>query len=157
MNEGKPTKGKWWSRPRSSDGAADGDFELQRPRTAPTTVTGDEEPAGGDFELERPATPAGTDTGDYELDRPAPGPADAPPSVTPPRHIAPRDPGPEDSDPRLPGAGRRGCAVLAPIGPTRTVPAPRTRTSVRAPPMPRAAPARPRAGTPNRERAGAAP
>ncbi len=63
MNEGKPTKGKWWSRPRSSDGAADGDFELQRPRTAPTTVTGDEEPAGGDFELERPAAPAGTDTG----------------------------------------------------------------------------------------------
>ncbi len=105
MNEGKPTKGKWWSRPRSSDGAADGDFELQRPRTAPTTVTGDEESAGGDFELERPAAPAGTDTGDYELDRPTPGPADAPPSVTPPRHTAPRDPGPEDSDPRLPGAG----------------------------------------------------
>ncbi|WP_228898221.1 S1C family serine protease [Streptomyces sp. DH1] len=108
MNEGKPTKGKWWSRPRSSDGAADGDFELQRPRTAPTTVTGDEESSGGDFELERPAAPAGTDTGDYELDRPAPGPADAPPSVTPPRHTAPRDPGPEDSDPRLPGAGETG-------------------------------------------------
>ncbi|CAM5562066.1 hypothetical protein SROCM77S_05203 [Streptomyces rochei] len=108
MNEGKPTKGKWWSRPRSSDGAADGDFELQRPRTAPTTVTGDEEPTGGDFELERPAAPAGTDTGDYELDRPAPGPADAPPSVTPPRHTAPRDPGPDDSDPRLPGAGETG-------------------------------------------------
>ncbi|MGW4547081.1 trypsin-like peptidase domain-containing protein [Streptomyces violaceorubidus] len=88
MNEGKPTKAKWWSRPRSSEdapaGAPDGDFELERPRPVPATgpgpATDGPESDGGDFELERPAAPRATDGGDYELDLPRPErdePADA--------------------------------------------------------------------------------
>ncbi|MFE5396526.1 trypsin-like peptidase domain-containing protein [Streptomyces sp. NPDC056568] len=72
MNEGKPTKAKWWSRPRSAD-APDGDFELERPRAADATVPGDDEAGGGDFELERPAPRPASGAGDYELERPAPG------------------------------------------------------------------------------------
>ncbi|MEU0224160.1 trypsin-like peptidase domain-containing protein [Streptomyces sp. NPDC006284] len=72
MNEGKPTKAKWWSRPRSAD-VPDGDFELERPRAADTTVTGDDEAGGGDFELERPVPRPASGAGDYELERPAPG------------------------------------------------------------------------------------
>ncbi|MGW0815385.1 trypsin-like peptidase domain-containing protein [Streptomyces viridiviolaceus] len=89
MNEGKPTKAKWWGRPRPSaetastgvpDGAAapagadatDGDFELERPRA--DRVPAPAEDGGGDFELERPAPPRAADEGDhdgdYELDRP---------------------------------------------------------------------------------------
>ncbi|WP_329472160.1 trypsin-like peptidase domain-containing protein [Streptomyces sp. NBC_01723] len=68
MNEAKPTKAKWWTRPRSSEDATDGDFELERPRG-----TGPDRTDGGDFELERPAPPRAADEGDYELDRPAPG------------------------------------------------------------------------------------
>ncbi|MFJ8804724.1 trypsin-like peptidase domain-containing protein [Streptomyces sp. NPDC102490] len=71
MNEGKPTKAKWWSRPRSSEDAPDGDFELERPRPNPTAGTGTATD-GGDFELERPAPPRPTDEGDYELDLPRP-------------------------------------------------------------------------------------
>ncbi|WP_217141179.1 trypsin-like peptidase domain-containing protein [Streptomyces sp. AC627_RSS907] len=83
MNEGKPTKAKWWSRPRSSGDATDGDFELERPRTTPTTGTGGDGSDGGDFELERPSPPRPTAEGDYELDRPAPtgGSDDAAPSA----------------------------------------------------------------------------
>ncbi|MFJ8144080.1 S1C family serine protease [Streptomyces sp. NPDC096048] len=73
MNEGKPTKAKWWSRPRSSEDATDGDFELERPRAAHTSGTGDGAADGGDFELERPSAPRVADEGDYELDRPATG------------------------------------------------------------------------------------
>ncbi|WP_406332693.1 trypsin-like peptidase domain-containing protein [Streptomyces sp. NBC_00203] len=76
MNEGKPTKAKWWSRPRAQgtgpdtttdhlrepgpsgtpgmgapEGASAGDFELARPATGPASGE-----ANGDFELERPAT-----------------------------------------------------------------------------------------------------
>lgn len=78
MNEGKPTKAKWWSRPRSSEDAPDGDFELERPRPAPSTgtetATGDRATDGGDFELARPAsaTSRSTGAGDYELDLPLP-------------------------------------------------------------------------------------
>ncbi|MFA3874986.1 trypsin-like peptidase domain-containing protein [Streptomyces sp. MMCC 100] len=90
MNEGKPTKAKWWSRPRSSEDAPDGDFELERPRPAHPAGTGtgtgaipdDREADGGDFELERPVTPRATDEGDYELDLPLPErnePTDTPP------------------------------------------------------------------------------
>ncbi|MGW7279518.1 trypsin-like peptidase domain-containing protein [Streptomyces sp. NPDC054844] len=70
MNEGKPTKAKWWSRPRSSEDATDGDFELERPRPAHTTGSGGDVADGGDFELERPAPSRVADEGDYELDRP---------------------------------------------------------------------------------------
>ncbi|MFE1584729.1 trypsin-like peptidase domain-containing protein [Streptomyces sp. NPDC058737] len=88
MNEGKPTKAKWWSRPRASEDASDGDFELERPRPAgPEGTAAGEAPDGrdaeaGDFELERPMPPRATDDGDYELDRPLPdrnAPTDAPP------------------------------------------------------------------------------
>ena len=78
MNEGKPTKAKWWSRPRASEDAPDGDFELERPRPAgPEGRAAGEAPDGrdaeaGDFELERPMPPRATDDGDYELDRPRP-------------------------------------------------------------------------------------
>ncbi|MGX1028264.1 trypsin-like peptidase domain-containing protein [Streptomyces sp. SAI-097] len=71
MNEGKPTKAKWWSRPRSSDDTPDGDFELERPRPTPTAGT-DTATDGGDFELARPAAPHAADGGDYELDVPRP-------------------------------------------------------------------------------------
>ncbi|CAL9584142.1 trypsin-like peptidase domain-containing protein [Streptomyces sp. enrichment culture] len=53
MNEAKPTKTKWWSRPRPSTDATDGDFELEGPSPAATRG----EAADGDFELERPTTP----------------------------------------------------------------------------------------------------
>ncbi|MFH9816474.1 S1C family serine protease [Streptomyces sp. NPDC017230] len=69
MNEGKPTKAKWWSRPRSPEDTTDGDFELERPRTATDVVADGDD--GGDFELERPAAVRVADEGDYELDRPA--------------------------------------------------------------------------------------
>ncbi|WP_108933123.1 trypsin-like peptidase domain-containing protein [Streptomyces ardesiacus] len=93
MNEGKPTKAKWWSRPRSSEDAPDGDFELERPRPARPAAAGtdtgadaaldDRRAETGDFELERPVAPRAADEGDYELDRPErKEPADAPP---PPR------------------------------------------------------------------------
>ncbi|WTS81519.1 trypsin-like peptidase domain-containing protein [Streptomyces sp. NBC_00104] len=89
MNEGKPTKAKWWSRPRAH-GAGDG---TTGDHSGPTGSTESAEtpgstgaagvPAGaaregnaeGDFELERPATatapaPGETDS-DFELARPA--------------------------------------------------------------------------------------
>ncbi|QCD60785.1 trypsin-like peptidase domain-containing protein [Streptomyces hawaiiensis] len=82
MNEGKPTKAKWWSRPRPQDlpgepegtqGAVTEDpgvHGVHGPVTAPADPTG----ADGDFELARPAArPAGD--GDYELRRPEAVPA----------------------------------------------------------------------------------
>ncbi|MEU4141864.1 S1C family serine protease [Streptomyces parvulus] len=84
MNEAKPTKAKWWTRPRSSEDATDGDFERERPRGTGTGSTGD-----GDFELERPAPPRATDAsddGDYELDRPASGGSGLPPERPRPLH-----------------------------------------------------------------------
>ncbi|MFK0067594.1 trypsin-like peptidase domain-containing protein [Streptomyces sp. NPDC091046] len=105
MNEGKPTKAKWWSRPRSSEDAPDGDFELERPRpdhtagTGTGTATGDRETDGGDFELERPATPRAADEGDYELDLPRPE-RDEPTDV-------PRQPGAATAEPAVAGVPRR--------------------------------------------------
>ncbi|MCX5035535.1 MULTISPECIES: S1C family serine protease [Streptomyces] len=89
MNEGKSTKAKWWSRPRSSEDTPGGDFELERPHPAGPAETGTDtgaasgarEAEGGDFELERPVVPRATDEGDYELGLPLPGrdePTDAP-------------------------------------------------------------------------------
>ncbi|KFG73858.1 trypsin-like peptidase domain-containing protein [Streptomyces mutabilis] len=110
MNEGKPTKAKWWSRPRSSDDATDGDFELQRPRAARSTATGEEAADGGDFELDSPA-PVAAGTGDYELDRPtadgaaadAGSPADASPRAATAPHAGPRRTGAENTGVRTPG------------------------------------------------------
>ncbi|GGQ51623.1 S1C family serine protease [Streptomyces flaveolus] len=90
MNEGKPTKAKWWSRPRPSGDGSDGDFELARPRAA--HGTGDAEPDGGDFPLKRPEAPRATGErdhdGDYELD----GPAARPVEPTPDTDAAPDAP-----------------------------------------------------------------
>ncbi|MGW8061640.1 trypsin-like peptidase domain-containing protein [Streptomyces ziwulingensis] len=81
MNEGKPTKAKRWTRPRSSHDASGGDFELERPRAAHPALTGDDEPGGGDFELERPAPRHASGTGDYERPEPLhePDPYSTPP------------------------------------------------------------------------------
>ncbi|MFJ5729419.1 trypsin-like peptidase domain-containing protein [Streptomyces paradoxus] len=74
MNDGKPTKAKWWSRPRpqdlaeepeGTDGAVAGDQGAHGPVTAPAEPTGTD----GDFELARPAARPAED-GDYELRRP---------------------------------------------------------------------------------------
>ncbi|WP_328411018.1 trypsin-like peptidase domain-containing protein [Streptomyces violaceus] len=62
MNEGKPTKAKWWSRPRPQD--APGEPEEQG--VAPADSAGTD----GDFELARPAVPQDENAGDYELRRP---------------------------------------------------------------------------------------
>ncbi|WP_427166083.1 trypsin-like peptidase domain-containing protein [Streptomyces sp. C1-1] len=52
MDEGKPTKPKWWNRTgRQASADTDGDFELQRP-AGPG--------ADGDFELQRPREPVAT-------------------------------------------------------------------------------------------------
>ncbi|WP_328873682.1 trypsin-like peptidase domain-containing protein [Streptomyces sp. NBC_00287] len=65
MNEGKPTKAKWWSRPRLQGPSDQTEGATEAP-PGPTPVPN----ADGDFELERPATPDPTE-GDYELSRPA--------------------------------------------------------------------------------------
>ncbi|MFH9587445.1 trypsin-like peptidase domain-containing protein [Streptomyces luteogriseus] len=75
MNEGKPTKAKWWSRPRPQDPSGDPDGTggtdgAQGPATAPANPTDGD----GDFELARPAAPH---DGDYELRRPEAAPATA--------------------------------------------------------------------------------
>ncbi|GJF19468.1 trypsin-like peptidase domain-containing protein [Streptomyces sp. HO565] len=111
MNEGKPTKAKWWSRRPSGDGS-DGDFELARPRAAHDTA--DAEPDGGDLPLERPEAPRAAGErdhgGDYELDGPAARPVEpttdtgaapgAPATVPEPRTTtdAPGTPGTDTAD-----------------------------------------------------------
>ncbi|AXE88443.1 trypsin-like peptidase domain-containing protein [Streptomyces sp. Go-475] len=78
MNEGKPTKAKWWSRPRpqgpsaepeGTDGpvAADPGAAETREQAAAPAAAADTD---GDFELPRPAAPQQDDTGDYELRSP---------------------------------------------------------------------------------------
>ncbi|KOV98971.1 protease [Streptomyces sp. NRRL B-1140] len=83
MNEGKPTKAKWWSRPRPQDLAgepegtdqavaqAPGASGVHGPVTAPGQAGSD-----GDFELPRPAPRQDAD-GDYELRRPEAVPAES--------------------------------------------------------------------------------
>ncbi|MEV0173425.1 trypsin-like peptidase domain-containing protein [Streptomyces sp. NPDC050803] len=92
MDEGKPTKAKWWSRPRLQGPAArtegasptpvpneDGDFELERPAGTGVEAVPSDTSESGDFELEQPVAPSSSD-GDYELSRPtaeAPSAAEA--------------------------------------------------------------------------------
>ncbi|MEU5392223.1 trypsin-like peptidase domain-containing protein [Streptomyces tibetensis] len=83
MNEGKPTKAKWWSRPRPQDHAGEpdgtdqvtaedpGGSGVHGPETAQVSTGPD-----GDFELPRPAPRHDTD-GDYELRRPEAVPAES--------------------------------------------------------------------------------
>ncbi|MHC3473840.1 S1C family serine protease [Streptomyces sp. 7R007] len=66
MNEGKPTKAKWWSRQRSEGPsgelrADDGDFELAKPVSNADADAEAESQGGGDFELARPAAVADAD------------------------------------------------------------------------------------------------
>ncbi|WP_329220776.1 trypsin-like peptidase domain-containing protein [Streptomyces sp. NBC_01485] len=107
MDEGKPTRAKWWSRPRpqaSSGDVGEGDFELARPvasaqdGTAPAEAVGESsaEPmdtaaasdAGGAFDTGADADSGAhvhSDDGDYELSRPAGGTASpADPAATTP-------------------------------------------------------------------------
>ncbi|MFC8147197.1 trypsin-like peptidase domain-containing protein [Streptomyces paradoxus] len=85
MNEGKPTKAKWWSRPRPQDlteepeGADGAVAEEPGAHGAHRAVTAPAEPTGtdGDFELARPAARPAED-GDYELRRPEVVPSGAP-------------------------------------------------------------------------------
>ncbi|MFD9435861.1 trypsin-like peptidase domain-containing protein [Streptomyces sp. NPDC060002] len=80
MDDGKPTRAKWWSRPRPQ--ASPGRQSPEDPVDAATAEPAPEETTGrepstrtedeGDFELARPARPTPTlDDGDYELSRPA--------------------------------------------------------------------------------------
>ncbi|MGW1958491.1 trypsin-like peptidase domain-containing protein [Streptomyces sp. NPDC001920] len=81
MNEGKPTKPKWWNRPRPQGSSAEAEGEAPTPDADAHTVPSgrDERNPGtgpdGDFELARPATRSPADTasreGDFELARPA--------------------------------------------------------------------------------------
>ncbi|MFI8830275.1 trypsin-like peptidase domain-containing protein [Streptomyces afghaniensis] len=68
MNEGKPTKAKWWSRPRPQGLSGEPERAEQAPADSART--------DGDFELARPAVRQAEDGGDYELRRPEPVPAD---------------------------------------------------------------------------------
>ncbi|MFB8747636.1 S1C family serine protease [Streptomyces parvulus] len=144
MNEAKPTKAKWWTRPRSSEDATDGDFELERPRGADAGSTGD-----GDFELERPAPPRGTeasDDGDYELDRPAADGAGLPPA--PPERPRPlHEPDPYSTPPY----GEPGpWAPAPPVQHPATTPAHGTATPSPAnAPAPHPAPAAPPGAVPD--------
>ncbi|GGW88297.1 trypsin-like peptidase domain-containing protein [Streptomyces lomondensis] len=91
MNEGKPTKAKWWSRPRPQDpsgepegaggpvGAEPGADEA-RGRITPPAAPVDTD---GDFELARPAVRQQDDAGDYELRRPEAPAADQAPAGAP--------------------------------------------------------------------------
>lgn len=83
MNEGKPTKAKWWSRPRPQPpaGAVAQDASPTQAEATLAEVTPAEAAAEGDFELGRPVGGRGGDAvsaeGDFELERPAGGRGDA--------------------------------------------------------------------------------
>ncbi|MFH9004227.1 trypsin-like peptidase domain-containing protein [Streptomyces afghaniensis] len=62
MNEGKPTKAKWWSRPRPQGLSGEPESTGRTPADSART--------DGDFELARPAVRQAEDGGDYELRRP---------------------------------------------------------------------------------------
>ncbi|MEU0249367.1 trypsin-like peptidase domain-containing protein [Streptomyces sp. NPDC006235] len=73
MNEGKPTKAKWWSRPRPQGLSGEPESTGQAPADSADT--------DGDFELARPAARQAEADGDYELRRPEQPPADSEPAV----------------------------------------------------------------------------
>ncbi|MGW2833064.1 trypsin-like peptidase domain-containing protein [Streptomyces sp. NPDC001286] len=142
MDEGKPTKPKWWNRTgRQASADTDGDFELQRP-----AVPG----ADGDFELQRPREPVAAEAtsgpeghdGDLEGERPAETPQNAgSPAVTPPVELRKplHDPDPYSTPPY----GEPGpWAPAPPVQHPAATPAHRTTT-----PTPHGAPPPPDAGT----------
>ncbi|MFI8890757.1 S1C family serine protease [Streptomyces paradoxus] len=142
MNEGKPTKAKWWSRPRpqdlteepeGTDGAVAGD---QGAHGAHGPVTAPAEPSGtdGDFELARPAARPAED-GDYELRRPEAVPSGDPAGA--PEEPVASAPGVADTAPgqaagavptvpaaREPGGQDAPAAAVAPAGPAEGAPQP---------------------------------
>ncbi|GAB2856658.1 trypsin-like peptidase domain-containing protein [Streptomyces deserti] len=85
MNEGKPTKAKWWSRPRTQGASGEPEEMASVPGdvmprevqdAAPATAErgpGRSQDTDGDFELARPGAARGKDRdeGDFELARPA--------------------------------------------------------------------------------------
>ncbi|SNX63862.1 putative serine protease PepD [Streptomyces sp. TLI_55] len=88
MNEGKPTKAKWWSRAGGGDAALpEGDYELRRPEDASPVADPERGLPDGDFELRSPqdapdtpdrheppsddASDASDISGDFALHRPA--------------------------------------------------------------------------------------
>ncbi|KUN27516.1 protease [Streptomyces antibioticus] len=88
MNEGKPTKAKWWSRAGGGDATLpEGDYELRRPQDASPVDDSERGLPEGDFELRSPqdapeapdrheppsddAPDASGISGDFELHRPA--------------------------------------------------------------------------------------
>ncbi|AMW15515.1 protease [Streptomyces qaidamensis] len=82
MNEGKPTKAKWWSRPRPQDLAEEpegtaGSVEADPGAHGPVTAAAEPTGTDGDFERARPAARPAED-GDYELRRPEAVPAGEP-------------------------------------------------------------------------------
>ncbi|MFH0179057.1 trypsin-like peptidase domain-containing protein [Streptomyces cacaoi] len=138
MDDGKPTRAKWWSRPRPQ--ASPGRQSPADPvddttaEPAPEEAIGREPSTGteneGDFELARPTRPTPTtDDGDYELSRPAEDPT--PPIPTPATPVAPAAP-----------------AALTPPAPAAApeAPTPATPSTASAVPAPSAAPEAP--GTP---------
>ncbi|MCK8434539.1 PDZ domain-containing protein [Streptomyces sp. D2-8] len=120
MNEGKPTKAKWWSRPRPQNLAGEpegtdravardpGVNGVPGPLTAPADLTGTD----GDFELARPAA-RHDDDGDYELRRPEAVPAQGAgePSASAPGAAEPGDGAPARTMDR--GAVEAAAAVPA--------------------------------------------
>ena len=77
MNEGKPTKPKWWNRPRLQDPAGQAEGAAPAPRPGEVGPPDAEYISDGDFELARPdGVDSGRVTasgGDYELGRPDTG------------------------------------------------------------------------------------
>ncbi|WP_371669291.1 trypsin-like peptidase domain-containing protein [Streptomyces sp. NBC_00289] len=146
MNEGKPTRAKWWSRPRRQDpaGPVKGAAAVPEPYEAEPHDAGVPMPigtAGGDFELERPIStghggtaPSGSGSGsvfesgsgpgpgdDFELARPVP--ADAMPATTGGAATSPV-PAPPEQHHAVSAAATRGTASPAPHEPSPPAPAP---------------------------------
>ncbi|WP_282701847.1 trypsin-like peptidase domain-containing protein [Streptomyces sp. CC219B] len=125
MDEGKPTKAKWWSRPRlqgpegQTEGAPptpvpneDGDFELKRPEVGGPETVPSPSPDDGDYELTRPDAEAVPPTRPDTVDAVAPIASEAVEAVVPSTSEAVEAAVPSASD-----AGR----TVAPPGPAGPV------------------------------------
>lgn len=118
MNEGKPTKPKWWNRPHRPGSAGDGDYELERPVSSGEGDSGEPGSDGdsdGDFELRSPHDVAAPEVsevpdqsdqpdpdgseGDFVLDRPAPAPVTHSDEAPAPQSTAERPKPLHDPDP----------------------------------------------------------
>ncbi|MDI9831385.1 trypsin-like peptidase domain-containing protein [Streptomyces sp. KAU_LT] len=134
MNEGKPTRAKWWNRPRPQEGSpatdGDGDFELARPAEPAETRP----PAPGpddDYTLPPATAPRAPSDGDFELAVPqgpsAPGPSQAGPSGVDPAPVVSLSDAetPEgDAETGREAASAPGAVVEAPAPGASVTPAP---------------------------------